>query len=438
MTGLKIAYVAAGAAGMYCGNCLHDNTLARAILELGHEILLIPTYTPIKTDEEDVSLHRVFFGGINVYLQQHLSLFRHTPWFLDRLLDSPALIDKLASRNMSVRPEDLGDMTVSMLEGDAGKQQKELEKLIHWLATEVRPDLVHLSNALFVGMARQMRERLGVPVLCNVAGEDMFLDGLQEPYQSKAQQVLRERAADVTRFVSANQYYADVMAGRMAVPREKIAVVSHGLDLKGHSPRPSAEMAPTAPFTIGYLARLAPEKGLHVLVEVFKLLAADKDLPPLKLRAAGYISRQNGPYLEKIQEHVREAGLADRFEYVGEVDRSQKISFLHSLDCMVMPTVYPESKGLPVLEAWANSVPVVVPDHGMFPELLADAGGGLLCQADNLASMAAALKQLIQNRALAAELGAKGRRAVEERYTARHMAERTLSLYREELGKGRN
>ena len=89
---MKIIYLAAGAAGMYCGTCLHDNTLAAALLSAGTDLLLVPTYTPIRTDEEDLSEKRVFFGGINVYLQQKLGLFRHTPWFLDRLLDAPPLL----------------------------------------------------------------------------------------------------------------------------------------------------------------------------------------------------------------------------------------------------------------------------------------------------------------------------------------------------------
>ena len=89
---MKIAYITAGAAGMFCGSCMHDNTLVAALRAQGHDALLIPTYTPIRTDEADVSQERVFFGGINVYLQQKLSFFRHTPWILDRMWDEPRLL----------------------------------------------------------------------------------------------------------------------------------------------------------------------------------------------------------------------------------------------------------------------------------------------------------------------------------------------------------
>ena len=158
---MRIAYITAGAAGMYCGSCLHDNTLAAALLELGEDVVLVPTYTPLRTDEANVSIERIFFGGINVYLQQRSSLFRYTPWWLDRLLDRPALLDRLSRRAASVDPTQLGDLTVSMLRGEAGHQRKELEKLVHWLVHEIRPEMVHLSNSMQIGMARMLRDRGG-------------------------------------------------------------------------------------------------------------------------------------------------------------------------------------------------------------------------------------------------------------------------------------
>src|SRR5207249_7617003 len=112
---MRITYTTAGAAGMYCGSCMHDNTLAAALTRLGHDVLLVPTYTPIRTDEIDVSQKRVFFGGINVYLQQKLSLFRHTPWFLDRLLDAPRLLRWVSRFAVKTQAAELGELTISML-----------------------------------------------------------------------------------------------------------------------------------------------------------------------------------------------------------------------------------------------------------------------------------------------------------------------------------
>ena len=169
-------------------------------------------YTPIRTDEESVSIDRVAFGGINVYLQQHSAIFRHTPWALDRLLDRPRLLRWATSRSASVRPERLGAMTVSMLEGEQGRQRKEVEKLVQWLGRDIRPDVVHLNNAMLIGAARQITRRLGVPVVCSLSGEDSFLEKVPEPHRSRALGVLRERAGEAAALVTMNRYYADFMA----------------------------------------------------------------------------------------------------------------------------------------------------------------------------------------------------------------------------------
>src|SRR5687767_15109102 len=142
---MKIAFITAGAAGMYCGSCMKDNTLTAALQKLGHDAILIPTYTPIRTDEDDVSQSRVFLGGINVYLQQKSRVFRHTPRFLDRLLDFPRLL-RWAGRFAVRTPADrLGDLTISMLRGRDGNQRKEIANLVAWLAREFRPDVILLT-----------------------------------------------------------------------------------------------------------------------------------------------------------------------------------------------------------------------------------------------------------------------------------------------------
>src|SRR5205823_4789614 len=155
---MKIAYITSGAAGMYCGSCMKDNTLASALIAQGHDALLVPTYTPIRTDEEDVSLKRIFFGRINVYLQQKSALFRHTPWFVDRLLDAPGLLRWVSRFAVKTQAEDLGDLTISMLKGEHGKQRKEIAKLVAWLADDVKPDIINLSNVLLSGMVHELKK----------------------------------------------------------------------------------------------------------------------------------------------------------------------------------------------------------------------------------------------------------------------------------------
>jgi glycosyltransferase involved in cell wall biosynthesis len=446
---MKIVHLAAGAGQMYCGSCLHGNRLAGALRAAGEDVLLLPLYTPLRTDEEDLSIDRVAFGGINVYLQEHSALFRHTPWLLDRLLDHPRLLRWAAKGGSRTRAEQLGKLTVSMLRGEEGRQQKELEKLVCWLQEEIRPEVIHLSNVLLVGMARQLNRRLSVPVVCTLSGEDVFLERLPEPHYGEARAVLRERCTDAAALVAMNRYYADFMAEYLAVPRARIQVIPPGLNLQGYGTsgsgqRPlSAETGPVSrpftqqrqrPVTIGYLARVCPEKGLHLLAQALRLLAEDPDLPPVRVHAAGYLDPADRPYLRQIQERLADCGLADRFRYAGELDRVGKIAFLESLDLMSVPTVYRESKGLYVLEAWASGVPVVLPAHGAFPELVRDTGGGLLYEPGEPAALAAALKRLIQDPALAAECGRRAQKAVRQRYHAELMARRTIELYRTLVG----
>lgn len=431
---MKIVYLAAGAAGMYCGSCLHDNTLAAALLEANHDVLLVPTYTPLRTDEKDVSIRRMFFGGINVYLQQKLSLFRHTPWLVDSLLDSPTLINLVAHGGPSVEAEKLGDLTVSMLAGKRGNQRKELDKLVHWLRSEGRPDVVHLSNSMFVGMAEPIRA-LGIPVVCTLSGEDLFLEKLPPPHYDEARRLLREQAQHVDAFAAMNHYYAGFMTEYLGVPRDRVHVIPHGLNLEGHGTRRRSTVDGTR--TIGYLARICPEKGLHLLVAAFEQLLGDPRLPPVRLRVAGYLGDLDRPYLEKIRERVRSWRTPERFDFVGEVDRAGKIAFLQSLDVLSLPTVYRESKGLSALEAMANAVPVVLPAHGAFPELIADTGGGLLHQPENPTALAAVLRELLLDSERATGLGQHGHQAIRDRYQAAQMAEKTAQLYRQLLaGKG--
>ena len=432
---MKIAYVTAGAGGMLCGSCLHDNTLAAAIRGLGHDIALIPTYTPIRTDEADVSIDEVFYGAINIYLQRRSSFFRRTPRFIDRLLDHPSLLGWVARRASTTSAAELGALTLSVLRGEQGGQRKELQRLVAWLRDDFRPEIVHLTNSMFLGLAAGIRRELGVPVICSVQGEDLFLDRLEEPYHSQVLAELRARAADVDIYIAPCRDHADRMSELLGVSRARMLVVPLGLNLDGYATRPAASpQAASAPrpFTIGYLARFAPEKGFQLLIEAFRLLAQGADRPggrKVALRAAGYLGENDRPWFEQQRARLASWGLADRFELVGEVDHAGKIAFLGSLDVLSVPTIYREAKGLFVLEALAAGVPFVQPDHGSFPEMLERTGGGLLFTPGSAEDLARKLGDLMEDPALRISLGERGNAAVRERGSAEAMAVETMKVY---------
>jgi glycosyltransferase involved in cell wall biosynthesis len=267
-----------------------------------------------------------------------------------------------------------------------------------------------------------------------LSGEDIFLEKLVAPYYEQARSLLRQRAADAAAFVALNEYYADFMAGYLDVDRQRVHVIPHGLNLDGHGSR--AEGAASAPLRVGFLARICPEKGLHLLVEACEQLAERDDAPPFDVHVAGYLGGGDRPYYEELRRRIEGGSLAGRFAYHGELDRAGKIAFLQSLDVMSLPTVYRESKGLSAYEALASGVPVVLAGHGVFPELIAATGGGLLHEPLNARDLADKLAVLLQDATLRAELGRSGQRVVRQRFHARAMAEQTRELYRLVAGVG--
>jgi glycosyltransferase involved in cell wall biosynthesis len=432
---MRILSITAGAAGMYCGSCSRDNALAVELLKRGHDVTLLPLYTPTNPDEANVSRNRVLFGGINIYLQQHLPFFRSTPKFLDRLLDSPGLIRSVASRSISTDPKLLGDMTVSMLEGEQGVLRKEFDKLRDWLADEPVPDVVNLPNSLLISLARPLREALKRPLCCTLQGEDLFIDDLIEPYRAKAIDLIRRQVVDVDRFIAVSDYYVSPMAQLLNVAPNRIDVVPLGINLTGYPSTRSARSGQVAStqsdevFRVGYFARIAPEKGLHLLAEAYPIFRKRTGNAPVRFDAAGYMSRAHESYLDTIKNGLAKAGVGDEFTYHGAVDRAGKLSFLSTLDVLSVPTPYDEPKGVFLLEALACGVPVVQPRRGAFPEIVEKTGGGLLVTPDDPAALADGLFKLWNDRALARSLGERGAKGVRLHYSIERSTDRLLDVY---------
>ncbi|MFP5260650.1 MAG: glycosyltransferase family 4 protein [Blastocatellia bacterium] len=423
---MKILYITAGAAGMYCGSCLRDNALAAELMAQGHEVTLVPIYTPILTDETDVSQERVFFGGISVYLQQHMTLFRKTPWLLDRLWDSTFALKMAARRSIPVAPRLLGELTVSMLEGEDGRQGKELRKLIHWLRAEAPPDIINLPNSLLIALARPIKEALGRPVCCTLQGEDLFLSGLEDSYRDRALELIRANVEFVDGFIAVSDYYAGFMSEYLRIPEGKIHIVPLGINVEGFTARPTLD---PEEFKIGFFARVAPEKGLHVLCEAYRRLRERRSAPRWRLEVAGYLAPEHKQYLKAIERQMNGWGYGDEFHYRGVLDRREKIEFLKNLDVLSVPATYDEPKGIFLLEAMACGVPVVQPRRGAFTEVVKKTGGGLLVDPDDAERLADGLLTIWENPSLAGELGRRGFEGVREHYSAARMAGRALEAY---------
>lgn len=422
---MQISYLTAGAAGMFCGSCLHDNALAKSLMRLGHDVILLPTYTPILTDETSVSSNRLFFGGLNVYLQQVSPIFRWMPKWMDQFLSSPRLVNWVATRAMGTSAKQLGALTVSMLQGSDGRQRKEVSRLCDWLVTQ-RPDVAIFSNLLIAGCIREIKSRIGCPVVVMLQGDDIFFESLTEPYRTEAMQLLKLLAREVDMFIVHSEYYGQRMQQLLEFPRERWQVNSLAIEPTDFLERKQPMVARDRPPTVGYLARLAPEKGLHQLVDAFIELRAR--LPTARLAIAGWLGKQHESYWQEQQKKLASAGLSDAFTYYGSVDRSGKLQFLESVDVLCVPTTYQEPKGLFVLESLAAGVPVVQPDHGAFPEVIARLGGGYLYPAGDRTALVDRLQAVLSDLPAARRLGQAGRTAVLEHATTDQAAARLIEL----------
>lgn len=420
----RIVYLTAGAGGMYCGSCLNDNTLARALTKLGVDIQLVPTYTPITTDEHDVSLNEVYFGGINVYLQQKFPPLRWLPAPFDRILNNPALIRWATKKDVQADPSLLGAMTVSMLKASDGFQKKEVRRLLEFLNRE-KPDVINFTNVLIAGCIPEIKKQLpNVKTVVTLQGDDIFLDYIPEKYSQQSIEHIRRLAESIDGFLVHSQYYADYMGERLGIPSNKIHRVRLGIDHEGFQQKSSS---PGERKRVGYLARLTPEKGFHILVDAFIRLREKRD--DVDLAIAGWVGSEHKAYSDEQFAKLDAAGLGDFYKYSGVINREEKIDFLQSLDVFTVPTTYREPKARFALEAMASGLPVVFPDHGAFPEIISESACGKLVRPDDPEHLAEALNELLCDPAQCKAMGESGRQSILDDRNAEAMAKQTLELY---------
>jgi glycosyltransferase involved in cell wall biosynthesis len=432
---MRIAYIAAGAAGMYCGSCLHDNTLAAGLMSRGHDVALIPTYTPLRTDESDVTNEPIFYGAINVYLRQKAGFYRRAPAFLNRLLDRPALLRWVSRFAASTDARDLGALTLSILQAEEGRQQEELQRLLQFLES-FQPDLVQLTNAMFLGIGASIRAHLGIPVVSGLTGEDLFMEELPSPFRQQVETEMRRRAQEVDGFIATSHYYAAAMRRFLDVESDRMHVVPLGINFENFASSRTADTEDG--ITLGYLARICPEKGLHHLVDAFRILRSDPDGQRIRLKIAGYLGARDAQYYDEQKRRIAAWDLSEAVDFLGEVDRHQKMELLHSIDLLSVPTTYKEPKGLFVLEGWAAGTPSVLPRHGAFPELIEGTGGGLLVEPHSPEDLARGLRHLIDVPQERLARGQKGRAAVESDFNTQVMTQRTETVYQNVIDAARS
>jgi len=421
---MRIVYIAAGAGDMYCGACARDIALIRALIARGHDVQVYPLYTPLRLDGGAPVITRpITFGGINVYLQQLSPLFQHLPQWLARVLDGPGFLNWVSRFAIHTKAEDVGPLTVSMLAGRNGRQRVELDRLLDFLAADTLPDVVNITNSLLSGIAPALKERLGVPIVCNVQGEDLFVAGLPALDRERAHALIRAHAASVDLYLAPGEAYARYMTKFLDIAPAQMRVARAGVDVQAYYPDGDA---PTTPFIIGYLSVIIPSKGLDLLVEALRRLVHEEKRD-VHLHVAGKVL--NPGYAHAVRTTIADAGLQDRVVFLGEVDYAAKIAFLRTCSVVAATSRHAESRALATIEAMACGVPVVMPHSGIFLEIRELTDAGDLYTAGDSLSLAKALSRVMDDPTQAHTQATHGIDGIVTHFSAQRMADDVLAAY---------
>jgi glycosyltransferase involved in cell wall biosynthesis len=424
---MKIAHIIPGSGGsFYCGNCMRDSKYIRALKDLGHQVIKVPLYLPIFDDAHDLDEVPVFYGAVNLYLKQQFPIFRHMPAFVENALDSKSVLEMAARKAGSTRAKGLEEMTISMLLGEDGNQKEELERLVDWLADEAKPDVVHLSNALLLGLAHRIKERVKAKVVCSLQDEDVWVDAMDDQYRQKVWDLMSERGNYVDKFISVSDYFAKEIHNRMIVPAEKMTTVHLGVDLSDYTSKPVAEKGPV----IGYLSRTCDENGLAVLVDAFILLRKDPKYSSVQLKITGGKTGDDLAFIKEQKKKITKAKLDANVFWVDEFEGDDRQKFFDSVRLISVPVLNGEAFGLYMLEAMASGVPMVQPALGAFPEVIETCGGGVIYGENKPELLAESLKGLIFDDARLQQFADVGVAGVKAHFDIHAQARKMVAVYK--------
>jgi len=425
---MKIAHITPGTGGtFYCQNCFRDAELLKALIARGHDVCKVPMYLPLYLDRFELNVDTpVFYGAINIYLKEKLPFYQKSPRWVQKIFDSQFFLRFAAKMSGSTKAAGMEEMTISMLQGENGRQASELDFLIKFLKNEIKPDIVHLSNALLLGLAGRMKRELPAKVICSLQDENEWIDPMNAGYREKVWDLMATKAKDVDFFIAASKFYLDKAVTYLHLPVGKTGIAYGGIQLDAYE----ESSLPLNPPVIGYLCRLSENLGLGLVVDAFLLMRQKERFSDIKLILTGGYTNEDKPFINKQLKKIIAAGLRDEVTIIENFDRPNRVAFLKSLTLLSVPVIEGEAFGAYQIEALAAGVPVVQPDVGCYPEFIEATGGGLIYQPNDAEHLAAAWATLLDDPIRLRQLAKDGRIAVREKFSMEKMAERFEAFYK--------
>ncbi len=248
--------------------------------------------------------------------------------------------------------------------------------------------------------------------------------------------------------VTCSDFVTERMRRRLGGGLPPIHTLHNGVDPRFFA----CDAQPGESRRIVFVGRLAPEKGVHLLIEAFSRVAprfpdATLDLigpsdisppefvdprheDPVLVPLGPWLARP-GTYRKELQR--RAAGLGGRIRFLGPVDNARLPALLRGAGLLAMPSLWHEPFGIPVVEAMAAGLPVVASDAGAFPETVLPERTGLLVPRGDGEALAGTLARLLADGELRKRLGAAGRARAAECFTWQGRVETLETIYGEAL-----
>jgi glycosyltransferase involved in cell wall biosynthesis len=430
---MNIVHIIPGSGGsFYCGNCLRDSKYFDAIRAQGHDAIKVPMYLPLfSNDDANNGDVPVFYGAISIYLKQIFPIFRHAPKWVDKILNSKPMLKFAAHMANSTRATGLEDMTVSMLMGEHGKQKDELEKMVHWLKNHFKADVIHISNALLLGLAHKLKEQLNVPVVCSLQDEHVWVDVMRPAFAKQVWELMQEKSRDIDMFVSVSHYYTSFMKDKLKLSEDKISTLYLGVDPADYHYVNAKEKN----RNIGYLSRMCHENGMDILVDAFILLKKQSGYEDVQLLLTGGLTSDDKSFISAQKQKVIKAGLSETVAFFPDFSESQRNNFLDKIMLLSVPVRNGEAFGIYLTEAMAAGVPIVQPALGAFPEIVRKSGGGMVFKNNDAEHLAIALSKLLDNPDKLQELSQKARQSVEETFNIHLLSKEMINIYQNVINR---